>query len=123
MVTESNVPALSLRDLIDSQLETQDGIEIGRVSDVLAQWSEGGTLHVTHVVVGPQALAGRIATPLRNLLRALLHDRFDHCIPLSEVEQFGATLRLRQPASNYEVGKSDAWIAKHILRWIPGSSH
>jgi hypothetical protein len=30
-------------------------------------------------------------------------------------------LKLRQPSGRYRIGRSDLWIAKHILRWIPGS--
>lgn len=113
----------SIRDIIDSQLETHDKIEIGRVADIEAEWREDGTLVLTNLVTGPQALAGRVATPLRSLFRWLLRDRFEHRIPISEVEEFGPTLALRGRAEDYTVGQSDRWIAQHILRWIPGSEH
>ncbi len=53
----------------------------------------------------------------------LLRDRFDSRIPVSNVENFGPTLRLRKTAADYAVGQSDKWIADHILRWIPGSGY
>jgi hypothetical protein len=113
----------SIRDIIDSQLETNDTIRIGRVADIEAEWLEDGTLVLTSLVTGPQALAGRVGTPLRLLARYIFRDRFEHHIPLSDVENFGPTLRLRRHATDYRVGQSETWIADHILRWIPGSGY
>jgi hypothetical protein len=123
MPAGENDDIFSIRDIIDSQLETRDGRRIGRVSDIEATWRDDGTLVLSSLVVGPQALAGRVATPLRSLFRFLLRDRFDNRIPLSDVEEFGPTLRLRRRAADYPVGQSEQWIADHILRWIPGSGH
>ncbi|HZR40955.1 MAG TPA: hypothetical protein VFB12_12595 [Ktedonobacteraceae bacterium] len=113
----------SIRDIIDSQLETRDKIEIGRVADIEVELHADGTLALTDLVTGPQALAGRVAGPLRVLFQRLLHDRFERRIPLSEVEEFGPTLRLRGTAEEYSVGQSERWIAHYILRWVPGSGH
>jgi hypothetical protein len=112
----------SIRDIIDSQLETSDKYRIGRVSDIEAEW-RGENLYLTSLLSGPQALAGRVGSPLRSLARSLFRDRFDHAIPISDVERFGPTLRLRRKAAEYPVGQSDRWIADHLLRWIPGSGH
>ena len=111
----------SIRDIIDSQLETRDDVKISRVADIEAELHDDGRLVLTHLVVGPQALAGRAASPLRSLFRFLLRDRFEYRIAISDVEHFGPTLRLRGRARDYKVGRSERWIAKHILRWIPGS--
>src|SRR5258708_22307527 len=113
----------STADIIDSQLETSEKKEIGRVEDIEAEWREDGTLVLTTVVTGPQALAGRVATPLRSFFQCLLQDRFEHSIPIGEIEKFGPTLRLRGKEMDYPVGQSDRWVAEHILRWIPGSGH
>ena len=102
----------SIADIIDSQLETRDKKNIGRVADIEAVWGEDGTLILTDLVTGPQALFQR-----------LLRDRFEQRIPLKEVEEFGPTLRLHKKATDYSVGQSERWIADHILRWIPGSGH
>ena len=113
----------SIRDILDSQLETRDKHSIGRVSDIEGEWQENGALIITHLVIGPQTLAGRVAEPLRTIVRFFLRDRFDNRIPLSDVENFGPTLQLHKMAAEYAVGKTDAWIANYILRWIPGSDH
>lgn len=113
----------SIRDIIDSQLESSDGIEIGRVADIEVEQAEDGSLRVTNLVTGPLALAGRVARPLRSLLQRLLRGRFEHRIALSEVNTFGPTLKLRGKADEYATGQSERWIAAHILRWIPGSGY
>jgi hypothetical protein len=113
----------STADIIDSQLESSDKQHVGRVTDVEAEWREDGTLVLCNLVMGPQALAGRVARPLRSLAQRILHDRFEHAIPLSDVEKFGPTLRLRRKATAYPIGRSERWIGAHILRWIPGSGY
>lgn len=112
---------LVMRDMMDSQLETRDGIRVGRVADVRAEWRDDGTLVLTHLVTGPQALAGRLSEHLRPLAHFLLRDRFEHAIPLSEVECFGPTIRLRGRADDHALARADRWIASHILRWLPWS--
>ena len=113
----------SVADIIDNQLETSDKIEIGRVADIEGEWRDDGQLVLTNLVTGPQALAGRVSSRLRPIFRFFLRDRFEHRIPIKEVENFGPTLHLRGRAADYPVGQSDRWIADHILRWIPGSGH
>ncbi len=113
----------SIRDLIDSQLETSDDVEIGRVADLEAVWREDGTLVLTSIFTGPQALAGRFSPALRHLARKLFRDHFDYRISLHEIESSGPTLRLRGKAAEYPLGSSERWIAKNILRWIPGSGY
>lgn len=108
-------------DLADEQLETADKRYIGRVADVEAEWRADGTLVLTDLVVGPQALAGRVASWLRPLARVLLRDRFDHRIPLSDAEELAPTIRLRKPAAEYAVGQSERWLVEHVMRFIPGS--
>ena len=111
----------SIRDILDSQLLTSDGRRIGRVADISTEEFADGSLRLTQLVVGPQALAGRISLHLRALFHFFLRDRFEHSIPISEVTRFGPTLYLRGKAEDYAVGQSERWIAKHILCWIPGN--
>lgn len=111
----------SIRDIIDSQLETSDGIEIGRVADIRAELRADGKLVLISLASGPQALAGRVGAPLKSILRFFLRDHFEHEIPITEVKSFGPTLHLRRNAANYAIGQSEKWLVEHILRWIPGN--
>lgn len=120
---ESEDQFLRVGEIMDSQLETRDGCKISRVADIEAEWLEDGSLVLTSMLTGPQALAGRVSHRLRPIFRFVLRDRFEHSIPLSDVEKFGPTLRLCGVADDYAVGQSEHWIVKYILRWIPGNGH
>ncbi len=111
----------SIRDILDSQLLTKDGKRIGRVADIAAEQYPDGSLRLTHLLLGPQALAGRINRHVQACFQFFLRDRFEHSIPISEVTRFGPTLILQGKAEDYRVGQSERWIAQHILRWIPGN--
>lgn len=113
-------PLYAMRDMMDSQLLASDGVCVGRVADVRAEWRDGA-VYLTHLVTGPQALAGRVGERMRPLARRVFRDRFEQAIPLSEVQVFGPTIRLARSAREYAGGRSDRWVARHILRWIPGS--
>ncbi|SRR5579884_1598767 len=113
----------SIRDIIDSQLETSDDVEIGRVADIEAEYREDGSLVLVSLVSGPQALVARISPRLVPLAHWLFRDRFESCIAIDDVEYFGPTLRLCRRAKDYAVGRSEQWIAKYLLRWIPGSGY
>jgi hypothetical protein len=111
----------SIRDILDSQLLSSDRVRIGRVADIQAELLADGSMQLSHLLMGPQALAGRVNSHLRTLFHFFLRDRFEHRIAISEVTRFGPTIYLRGKAEDYAVGQSDRWIAEHILRWIPGN--
>jgi len=111
----------AMADIMDMQLESSDGRPVGRVADIEAELRDDGALVLTHLVVGPEALSGRVASRLRPLAHLLLRGRFDHRIPVTEIEDVGPTVRLRGAAEDYAAGRSDRWLAEHIVRFIPGS--
>jgi hypothetical protein len=111
----------AMRDLLDAQLQTADGVRIGRIADIEAEWRDDGALVLMHILTGPQALAGRVASRLVPLARFIFRDRFERRVPMSEVVEIGLTVRLRGNAAQYPVGQSDRWLAEHIVRFIPGS--
>jgi hypothetical protein len=112
---------LVMRTLVDNALKAADDHHIGRVDDTEAEWRDDGRLFLTHIVSGPEALAGRVASRLRPLAHAVFRGRFDNRLPISEIVEVGPTLKLRQPSGHYRIGRSDLWVAKRILRWIPGA--
>lgn len=110
-------------DFLDSQLESADHIEIGRVAGMEAEWREDGKLFLVALLTGPQTLAGRVARPLRTLFRWILHDHFDHAIPMSDLAKVELVLHLRGNAVNYPTGSIERWLTDYVLRWIPGSGY
>jgi hypothetical protein len=109
-----------MRDIVDGQLETIDDRRVGRVADLFGEWRPDGTLVLTDIVVGPEALARRVAGWLGVLVGRLFGGHHDHRIPLSEVEEVGPTVRLRGKRSDYSLSGADDWIVDHIIRFIPG---
>ncbi len=113
--------ALVVRDLLDGQLESADHRHIGRVADLEAVWSDDGRLAITHILVGPQVLLGRLSPSLRDLAMRLVGERFLHRVPIADVEEVGPTIRLAGPSGRYSTDAGDDWVLEHILRFIPGS--
>lgn len=111
---------LFIRDMLDSQLESADHLALSRVADIEMELQEDGRLVLTALLTGPQALAGRLAGSLRRACAFMLRNRFEVRLPLDEVASFGPTIHLRRKAEEYQVGRSERWIARHLLRWIPG---
>ena len=120
-MTDSSNGLLLMRDIVDNQLMSHDDVRIGRVASVEADWREDGSLVLEHLVAGPQALLGRFSMRLEPIARFIFRNRFEHQIPLTDIEDVGPTIKLKKNADEYAVGESDRWIARHILRFIPGS--
>jgi hypothetical protein len=120
-------PFLGMGDIMDQQLESADGRMIGRVADIEVEWRKDGSLVLTHLLLGPEALVGRVAEYMRPLAHRLLSGRFERRIPFSEVEDLATTIRLRGTAEMYReqygIGCSERWLASHVLRFIPGSGY
>jgi hypothetical protein len=112
---------LAMRDIADGLLESSDGQPLGRVADVEIALGDEGIPRLAALLVGPEALAGRVATRLRRPVAWLLRGRFEHRIAIEEVERFGPTVNLRQAADAYEHGSADDWVMRHLLRFIPGN--
>jgi sporulation protein YlmC with PRC-barrel domain len=109
----------TFRDLLDNLVVGSDGVPVGRVADIKAEWRPDGRLVLAALLFGPQALAGRVSSPLQPLARRLLRDRFEHEIPIDEVREMGVTVVLGRPAAEYGVGQpAERWIGRHVLRYL-----
>ena len=111
---------LVMRDIADGQLETADGRRVSRVADIRGEWRADGRLVLTHLLVGPEALAGRLSSRLRGPMHRVLRGRFEHRIPVGDVAEIGLNVKLRRRASEYAHAGADRWVVDHITRFIPG---
>jgi hypothetical protein len=111
---------LSMRDVIDGQLESVDGWRIGRVADLRGEWRPDGRLVVTDFTFGPEALAGRVFRWAGRVAHRILGGRFEQRIAVGEAEELGPTVRLRGKRGDYPHTRLDDWLADHVVRWIPG---
>lgn len=109
-----------MRDLLDNVVVAADGRPLSRVADVRARWDGDGHLRLEALLFGPQALAARVWVRLGPPARALLRDRFDCSVPLSEVERIGEEIHLRGPAARYPVGRVERSPLTRVLRVLSG---
>ena len=112
---------LAIRDLIDQRLITADGRTVARVADLDLEWRPDSTLAVSGLLVGPQSLARRVSNRLGPVAHFLLRDRFEHRLPVAEIDRLELDVHLGQTADRYQVGRADRWVVDHILRFIPGN--
>jgi hypothetical protein len=112
-----------MRDIVDIQMVSADGKAIGRVADIAGEMGADGSVELTDILTGPEALTGRVGTFLRPAARRILQGRFEATIPLTELKTKGLVLRLKQDAEAYRAGDSEGWIVEYILRFIPGSGY
>jgi hypothetical protein len=111
-----------MRDLMDGQLLAADELEIARVADIEGEWTPDGTLVLRRLWCGPEALARRVGSRPGRLVARLLGGRFDRSIPLEEVSSLDhLAIRLRQPSGRYQVGRSERWLDRHLVRFLPGA--
>jgi len=111
-----------MRNLLDGQLRGSDGVDIGRVADVEAEWDPDGRLVLRRLWCGPDALARRVSSRLARRLGSITRGRFDRSIPVEEIESIGdLVITLRGPSDRYEVGRSERWLAHRLTRLLPGA--
>src|SRR5919201_5845429 len=96
--------------LLDRQLVDRDGRLAGKVDD-LELTDPGDDLrqpYVTAILAGPGALAGRLHTPLGRWLQAISirllapGQRGPSRVPFHQVEEIGASIRLRVAADELD---------------------
>jgi sporulation protein YlmC with PRC-barrel domain len=103
-------------ELLDRQLIDRDGRLVGKVDD-LELTDPGDHLaqpHVTAILTGPAALAGRLHTRFGRWL-AQAGDRPAR-VPFDQVEAVGASIRLWAPAGQPDGGGGQGWAGQLIGR-------
>jgi sporulation protein YlmC with PRC-barrel domain len=111
---------LFMRDVVDGQLRTREGRRIGRVAEIEVEWTARG-LFLRSMVLGPEAHASRVWGRFGDWLSRFFKGRYEHRIPIDEVEEIGPNVMLKELADAYDVGDADGWIRDHLFRFIPGS--
>ncbi len=111
---------LVMHDIADGQLQSSDGRRLGRVTDILCQHQDDGSLEAIALALGPEACLRRISSRFGRRAHRLFKGRYERSVDIGEVVEFGPTLRLRERADAYDVHDGDVWAA-HIIRFVPGS--
>jgi len=103
--------------ILDHQLVDSQGRNCGNVDDLeLTAFGGGSEPEVTEILVGGSAWRGR---GLFGRLAAAFSGNATH-VPWSEVEDVGAVVTLKQPATDLRLGRGDDRAARLVKR-IPGA--
>lgn len=114
--------------LLDRQLVDRQGRLVGKVDDLELSDGEDGPATVTAVLSGPGVLAQRLGLPwgawVRRAHRRLAGSDDDPArIPFARVSGLGNHISLAAEQEELATQTSEAWVADHLIRRIPGGSH
>jgi len=111
---------LAMRDLADGQLVSADGVNVGRVADLIVRIEADGSARIQVLCVGPEAGLGRIWGPVRTVAHLLLRGKFEHELDLGIVSEVNETITLTRRADDLPCASGERWVNRRILRFIPG---
>ena len=116
--------------LLDRQILDRDGYMAGNVDDLeIERTPDTGELHVTAVLSGPGALAGRFGW--RRLSSWLWHihqherpaGHEPRRIPLRHVADIGDHVTVSLGREEMGSALTEHWVREHVIAHIPGSRH
>jgi len=116
-------------DLLDRQILDRDGYLVGKVDDVELTRDADGRLHVTVLLVGPQALGqrmgGRLGAWISGAAGRLHPDEHPDPIriPYALVESRTSALQLSVTHDRLPEPTLEAWLREHVISRIPGADH
>jgi hypothetical protein len=113
--------AYLVRDVLDEAIRSRDRRRLGRVADIELVLSADGTLRATNLCLGVETHLRRLSRRVSRFAHRYLRGRFEKSVGVGEVEELGPTVRLRGMASDYDLDSGDQWVARKILRFIPGN--
>ena len=112
-------------DLLDRHVVDRDGRDVGKVDDLELTERDDGTMEITALLLGPQALGRRVGGVLGRTMEGigarLRRDDEPARIGLELVAELDVVITLTHPISQLPVGRSEAWFRTHVVEPIPGS--
>ncbi len=114
-------------DLLDRQVLDNEGEPVGKVDD-LEIARHAGMAHVVAVLMGPQALGGRLGGHvgrwIGGLGRRLSKEPDPVRVPIELIEDLGVVVRLKVRADRLpREGDAEEWFRERFIARIPGSEH
>lgn len=115
--------------LLDRQIITEDGAPLAKADDLELTPGQDGSLHVSAVLIGPTALAPRLAGRPARLLDAIArrlttggpdgHAR----LPVDRIVRIGAALTATTTPDDDALHPLEDWTRDHVITRLPGSGH
>jgi hypothetical protein len=116
--------------LLDRQLRDKDGKLAGKVDDLEFTFPEdGGPPHVTAILAGPGALAGRLGGHLGAWLEGVANRLRDSResrparVHFGLVKRIGSSVDLSVAKDELETDRVEAWVRDRLIRHVPGARH
>jgi sporulation protein YlmC with PRC-barrel domain len=112
--------------LLDRQVVDRAGLLVGKVDDV--ELSDGDPPRIRALLLGPQALAGRLDGWLGRYLAGATgrlrggDDRDPVRIPYDQVSTVDTAVHLRIHRELLPEPRLEAWLREHLVDRIPGAS-
>ncbi len=113
--------------LLDRQVIHPDGTEVCKVDDLELTPAADGTLHVTAILVGPQALGPRLRGRIGRWCTAVAErlspsdDPGPGRLPVGRLTHIGPALTVT-PGPEH-VHSLEDWTRDHFITRIPGAGH
>lgn len=111
--------------LLDRQVVDRDGEPVVKVDDVEFTLDDDGTLRLTALLAGPEALGRRLGGRLGQWVAAVGHRlRPDLAepprIPIEDVAEIGDPIRLHAHRDELSFPRSEAWVRERVIDRLPG---
>ena len=106
--------------VLDLELIDCDGSRCGRVDDLELADEDGSAPRLSAILVGPEAMAGRLPRRIASMLRALSRDELTR-VEWSDVDDIvDASVRLKRSGSELGLGEGERQAGSWIRR-LPGA--
>lgn len=103
------------REVRDLQLVDVNDTRCGMVDDIELEGEPGGTLTIRAILTGPGALTHRLPGWARWLILATAGKKL-HRIPWSEVAEVTQVVKLKQPATAYNLLRFERRLGRQLAR-------
>ncbi|GAB1692286.1 hypothetical protein [Krasilnikovia sp. M28-CT-15] len=116
-------------DLLDRQIVDRDGDPVGKVDDVELTCDADGTVRVSALLLGQQALGERIGGVLGRWIAGMARrlsdspDRPPPRISIDLVAEFGSAITLKVRRDLLPDPPLETWLRDHVIGRIPGAGH
>lgn len=109
--------------LLDRRVVDREGRVLGRVDDL--ELSTGEPVHVTAILLGPEALGRRFGGVLGTFVAGFGRLRPDGAvaprIAWDHVVEWGVEVRTDLDADDLDFPRSEAWLREHVIDRLPFS--
>ena len=102
-------------EVLDHQLIDPDNILCGNVDDIEFKGEPGKDLELVAILAGPGTFPERMPRLLRGISRKVFAKTVRR-VPMSDVTEVTAVVKLKKPARQYGLGEGDVRVGRWLAR-------